>query len=249
MDSVQDHHRSPFCSNRVDKTHHDVTPGLELLELGLPGLESGDVRLGRRRPSPRPRRLGGEVFGHRGLLPKQLAPPLVERGSRTAYQVGGLLGGRCPRCQGLDGSGPLRRVEHPGLRRPSLAGRVLVGPLGELRRALGVSKLAPGGGVAPPMGEVMPDRGPLLPRRAVLEAAVREPSSVFLPLPVPARQLRAAGISELPYGCRGPEVILDAGLDRPFLCSREHAPTSKRHRLVRISGTTPECQFICENRT
>lgn len=66
------------------------------------------------------------------------------------------------------------------------------------------------------MGGVVPDRGPLLLQRAVLEAAVREPSSVFLPLPVPARQLCAAGISELPYGCRGPETVPDAGLDRPF---------------------------------
>lgn len=121
-----------------------------------------------------------------------------------------------PRCQGPGGSGLLGRAERPGLRRPSLAGRVPVGPLGELRRALGVSRLAPGEGVAPPMGEAVPDRGPLLLQRAVLEAAVREPSSVFLPLPVPARQLCAAGISELPYGCRGPETVPDAGLDRPF---------------------------------
>jgi len=87
----------PFSQN-LEGALHDVAPELELLELGLelglPGLESGDVRLGRRRPSPRPRRLAGAVFGHRGLLPKQLALPLVERGSRTSYQVGDLLGGR-----------------------------------------------------------------------------------------------------------------------------------------------------------
>ena len=87
------------------------------------------------------------------------------------------------------------------------------------RRALPctwASKLAPGEGVAPPMGGVVPDRGPLLLRRVLPEAAVREPSSVFLPLPVPARQLCAAGIPELPYGCRGLEAVLDAGLDRSF---------------------------------
>ena len=66
------------------------------------------------------------------------------------------------------------------------------------------------------MGEVVPGRGPLLLRRVLLEAAVREPSSVFLPLPVPAHQLCAAGISELPYGCRGPEAVLDVELDRSF---------------------------------
>lgn len=66
------------------------------------------------------------------------------------------------------------------------------------------------------MGEAVPDRGPLLLQSVMLEAAVREPSSVLLPLPVPAHQLCAAGISELPYGCRGLEAVLDAGLDRSF---------------------------------
>lgn len=139
---------------------------------------------------------------------------LVDLGAHDL--VGDLLGGRCPRYQGLDGGGLLGRIEHPGLRRPSLAGRILVDPLGELRRALGVSKLAPGEGVAPPMGEVVPDCGPLLPQRVLLEAAVREPSSVFLLLPVPAHQLCTAGISELPYGCRGLEAVLDVELDRSF---------------------------------
>lgn len=98
----------------------------------------------------------------------------------------------------------------------SLAGRVLVDPLGELRRALGIFRLAPGEVVAPPMGEAVHDRGPLLLQRALPEAAVREPSPVFLPLPVPAHQLCAAGIPELPYGCRGLETVLDAELGRSF---------------------------------
>lgn len=151
-----------------------------------------------------------------GLLPERLALPLAGRGSRASCLVGDLPGGRCPRCRGLDGGGPLGCAEHPGLRRPSLAGRVPVGPLGELRRALGVSRLASGEGVAPPMSGAVPGRGPLLLRHVLLEAEVCEPSPAFLPLPVSAHQLCAAGISELPYGCRGLESVIDVELDRSF---------------------------------
>ena len=38
----------------------------------------------------------------------------------------------------------------------------------------------------------------------------------FLPLPVPARQLCAPGISKLPYGCRGLEPVLDVEIGRSF---------------------------------
>ena len=120
----------------------------------------------------------------------------------------------------MEGAGPLGGCGEADalgqLRRPSLAGCMPAGPLGGLCRALGASRLAPGEGVAPPMGEAVPGRGPLLLQRALPEAAVREPSSVLLPLPVPARQLCAAGISGLPHGCRGLEAVPDAGLDRSF---------------------------------
>lgn len=205
-------------------------------------------------PPPVARALRGSAvlrLGHIEPLSGQLPLPLVEGTPGRVGLVRDLPCAPGPPDERRHGALPLLEGEGPGLGRPALAGRQPFDPVGKLLAALGVPQLAPRVGVAAAVLQVVVDGGPLLLRRVRLggPAPLVERAPGLEPFPVPGCELDAGRISELPYGRRRLEAVLDAGLDRSsplfnFLCSRVYAQSSKPHRLVRISGTTPKV-FVC----